>query len=75
MVIKRIYEEQIRRLPLRDRLRLVQRIIAEAAEEGAQEGTGHRSLLELEGLGADLWEGIDAQHYVDELRDEWRKRP
>lgn len=29
------------------------------------------SLLELEGLGAELWEGIDPQKYVDELRDEW----
>jgi hypothetical protein len=31
-----------------------------------------RSLLELEGLGAEMWKGMDAQKYVDELRDEWR---
>lgn len=29
------------------------------------------SLLELEGLGEHLWQGIDAQAYVDELRSEW----
>lgn len=30
-----------------------------------------RSLLELEGLGAEIWQGIDAQEYVNQLRDEW----
>jgi hypothetical protein len=33
------------------------------------------SILELEGLGAELWEGIDAQEYVNELRREWDHRP
>jgi hypothetical protein len=33
------------------------------------------SLLELEGLGAELWHGVDAQEYVDELRREWDHRP
>jgi hypothetical protein len=28
------------------------------------------SLLELEGPGAEIWQGIDAQQYVNELRDE-----
>jgi len=27
-----------------------------------------RSIMELAGLGAEIWEGIDAQEYVDELR-------
>lgn len=30
-----------------------------------------RSLLELKGLGASLWNGIDIQEYVDALRNEW----
>ncbi len=29
------------------------------------------SLLELEGVGKDLWAGIDAQAYVNSLRQEW----
>lgn len=33
------------------------------------------SLLELEGLGAEIWEGIDAQEYVNQLRSEWDHRP
>jgi hypothetical protein len=31
-------------------------------------------LLELERLGAEIWQRIDAQQYVNELRDE-RDRP
>lgn len=27
-----------------------------------------RSIMELRGLGKEIWEGIDAQEYVDELR-------
>lgn len=30
-----------------------------------------RHLSELRGLGKDIWQGIDAQEYVDQLRSEW----
>lgn len=30
-----------------------------------------RSILELEGLGAEIWEGIDAQEYVRREREAW----
>lgn len=33
------------------------------------------SILELAGLGAEIWKDIDAQEYVDQLRSEWDKRP
>ena len=33
-----------------------------------------RSILEFEGLGAEIWQGIDAQEYLNELRDEWDER-
>ena len=29
------------------------------------------SILELEGLGKELWEGIDAAAYIREERDSW----
>lgn len=28
-------------------------------------------LSELRGLGKELWQGVDAQEYVNQLRDEW----
>ncbi|GDX40474.1 hypothetical protein LBMAG21_07660 [Armatimonadota bacterium] len=34
-----------------------------------------RSIMELHGLGAKVWEGVDAQDYVKQLRDEWESRP
>ena len=34
-----------------------------------------RSIMELHGLGAEIWHNIDAQTYVDELRNEWDRRP
>jgi len=30
------------------------------------------SLLELEGLGKEAWEGIDAQQFINEERNSWR---
>lgn len=30
-----------------------------------------RSVMELEGLGADTWKGIDAQEYVNRERESW----
>jgi hypothetical protein len=31
--------------------------------------------MELHGLGAEIWQGIDAQEYVEQLRSEWDDRP
>lgn len=30
-----------------------------------------RSILELQGLGKEIWSHIDAQEYVDQERDSW----
>ena len=32
-----------------------------------------RSLRELRGRGKEIWTGVDAQEYVDQLRDEWNE--
>jgi hypothetical protein len=29
------------------------------------------SILDLEGLGKDIWQGIDAQEYIDQERQLW----
>lgn len=46
-------------------LMMSQRLASHALEP---KNTKTRSLLELEGLGAEIWEGVDAQEYVNELR-------
>lgn len=38
------------------------------------EPTRRRSLLELEGLGKEVWEGVDPKRYIEELRREWDTR-
>jgi len=30
-----------------------------------------RSIMELKGLGQEVWQGIDAQEYVNQERDTW----
>lgn len=36
-----------------------------------EENKPKRSLFELRGVGKEIWKGIDAQAYVNEMRDEW----
>jgi hypothetical protein len=67
--LDQIYEQQIKPLPRAARLQLLARIAQDLAAD--DENTGERSIMDLHGLGAEIWQGIDAQQYVNELRDEW----
>jgi hypothetical protein len=46
------------------------RIIRELLQRVAASSTQH-SIMELSGLGAEIWNGIDAQEYVDQERSSW----
>jgi hypothetical protein len=69
-----IYTRHIKDLPIAMRLRLLEITARELAATDI-ENRQKRSLLELEGLGAEIWQGIDAQEYVNKLRQEWDHRP
>ncbi|MGI8550656.1 MAG: hypothetical protein ACR2PL_07685 [Dehalococcoidia bacterium] len=69
--IEDVYTRQIRPLTPETRLRLLELIAHDLAGAEHQDAAPGRSLLELEGLGSGIWEGIDAQAYVNELRTEW----
>lgn len=71
-IIDDLYSRRIRKLSLPERLDLARRILNDAADEARTDRP--RSLLELEGLGAEIWQGVDAQEYVDGLRQEWNGR-
>lgn len=65
--------EQAKTLSAQERKELVKMLVdsldvAEAPRE-------QHSILELAGLGKEIWEGIDAQAYVNQLRSEWDQRP
>lgn len=71
-----LYDREIRSLPLQERLQLAQRILEDVAQAMDSASSGPpSSLLELEGLGAEIWSGEDAQAYVSRLRQEWNQRP
>jgi hypothetical protein len=77
-----IYERYIKALPFELRLRLVEIVVRELAAQTPQqekeleeEKEPSRDLMDLHGLGKEIWQGIDAQTYVDHLRSEWDHRP
>jgi hypothetical protein len=71
--LEELYARQIKPLPREDQLRLLAIMEQELAR--GQESAPRRSIMELHGLGKDIWAGIDAQAYVNELRKEWDDRP
>jgi hypothetical protein len=71
--INEIYTRHIRPLSAEDRKRLLALLTRDLRASPDEQKT--RSLMELEGVGAELWEGVDAQEYVNKLREEWDHRP
>ena len=59
---------------LRDRARRGHRSVAQEAIDllgRALENSEPLSILDLQGLGRDLWDGVDAADYVRRERDTW----
>lgn len=74
--VEEIYEHHIKTLSAAERLRLVALIADNLAIQSTELAEKpKRSIMELHGLGKEIWEGIDAQEYVNELRKEWDHRP
>jgi hypothetical protein len=66
--------KEIRTLSLEERKQLM-KLMVDTLSEPTEPPKQTRSLLELRGLGAEIWEGNDAQEYVNQLRNEWDHRP
>jgi hypothetical protein len=73
--IDELYTQHIKLLAPESRLRLLALMAMDLAAGATGPTSEARGLLELEGLGAGIWEGVDANAYVRELRDEWSERP
>lgn len=52
-----------------EQLRLIQELTDRAGESAPEEP--EHSILELRGLGKEIWQGIDAQEYVNRERASW----
>ncbi len=74
MDIDELYTRHIKPLPHAEQRRLLARLTRDLAWDTDDAAPAY-SLLELEGLGAEIWEGVDAQAFVHALRDEWDGRP
>ncbi len=70
MTATQVYQQYIQDIPVTEQLELIALISRKLAEQSGVAEQPLRSLLELEGLGAEIWKGIDAQKYVDDLRNE-----
>lgn len=58
-----------RRLTSADQLRLLEELAGNLRRQGT--GLKKRSILELQGLGKEVWRDVDPRAYVDEERDSW----
>ena len=75
MSVDELYAKYIKHLPSTERLRLVEITAHDLAQPREQSVVPpKRSIMELHGLGAEIWKGIDAKEYINELRDEWDSR-
>ena len=71
MTTLEMVKQLARELPVEERKQVVMDILDSLAAQDVEQDA---SLLDLEGLGAEIWLGVDAAKYVDELRREWDNR-
>ena len=64
------YAKGIPKLSPEDQLKLLE-LISANLRKTLKTPKAKRSIMELEGLGAEIWEGIDAQEYVRMERQSW----
>jgi hypothetical protein len=66
---------QVQHLPPDDQLRLLEDLMNLVRQQVTASEEPLHSFLELEGLGQEIWEGIDAQEYVNQERASWNGYP
>jgi hypothetical protein len=74
MMLQDILEEA-RNLSLAERRELIKRLVDTLTVENTEPALKLHSIMELRGLGKEIWQGVDVQQYLDQMRDEWDQRP
>lgn len=62
--------EQAQALSPQERKELVKLLVESISVEASRP----RRLSDLRGLGREIWQDIDVQTYINDLRDEWDRR-
>jgi hypothetical protein len=71
--VAEIYHRYVKPLSAAERLELVESVVHDLGAEVSAQPT-RKSILGLAGLGKEIWEGIDAHEYVNQLRRDWNNR-
>lgn len=62
-------QNEISALPLLHQRKILDMV--RLMKKGDRTAQKKRDILELKGCGKEIWSGIDAQQYVNKLREEW----
>ena len=67
--------QEAQTLSVDERKQLIKALVDMLADSSPTRSKRKRGLREFRGLGAHLYDGTDAQAYVNQMRSEWDKRP
>jgi hypothetical protein len=73
--VGRLDQQHVRPLSDVEQLRLVEQIVKGLAGQQPEARAPARSIMDLHGKGAEVWQGVDPEAYVEHLRNEWDHRP
>lgn len=60
-----------RRLELKEQLQLLRALLGEISSDVSGDKVREHSILELRGLGLEVWQNIDIAEYVQQERNSW----
>ena len=60
---------QIQRLTLDEQFQLLEDLVALVRRQATTKQL--HSIMELQGLGKEIWEGVDVDKYIEEERNSW----
>ncbi|MBW1941101.1 MAG: hypothetical protein JRG68_04360 [Deltaproteobacteria bacterium] len=63
--------EGIKSLNINEQLDLIDALSRSIKARVDQKRIKKHSIMELEGLGAEIWKGIDAREYISKERESW----
>ncbi|MCC5651428.1 hypothetical protein LC609_16640 [Nostoc sp. XA013] len=62
---------QAQSLTPEEQIRLIEHLSSLIRQQVTMTPKPKRSILELRGLGKEIWNGVNAQEYVNQERDSW----
>ena len=63
--------KRVSHLSRQEKVDLLAELATQLRDDSQMSRDRKRSIMELEGLGEEIWAGIDAQEYVNRERDSW----